>query len=311
MNKLQATVSLDLDNTWTYLMIHGSEGWEAYPSHFKTFMPLILDFLDQVEQKITFFIVGKDAEIDWHQSYFEEMTRRGHEVGNHSYHHEPWMEQWSEDQVFQELHQADRAIIRATGKKPVGFRGPGFCRSQEMHNAVQRMNYLFDASVLATSIAPIARMYYFWKMDKGSVEKRENLFGRFSAVFQPNRPHFLENGLLEIPVTTIPMVRTPFHLSYLLWLAQFSERGAFAYLKSAIALCKFFHVPPSFLLHPPDFMGLEELPELGFFPAIRLSMKYKLDFAQRVFHELNQHFELVPMSAGCLQIEEQLNLRHR
>jgi hypothetical protein len=32
MNKKMASVSLDLDNQWTYMKIHGDEGWDEYPS---------------------------------------------------------------------------------------------------------------------------------------------------------------------------------------------------------------------------------------------------------------------------------------
>ncbi len=44
------------------MKIHGDEGWDKYPSYLNVFIPLVLDVLDELELKITFFIVGKDTE---------------------------------------------------------------------------------------------------------------------------------------------------------------------------------------------------------------------------------------------------------
>jgi Polysaccharide deacetylase len=57
-----ASISLDLDNQWSYMKIHGDEGWDQYPSYLSIFVPHVLDVLDELNLKITFFIVGKDTE---------------------------------------------------------------------------------------------------------------------------------------------------------------------------------------------------------------------------------------------------------
>src|SRR3712207_8039087 len=49
--------------------------------------------------------------------------------------------------------------------------------------------------------------------------KREALFGRFSDGLRPNAPYSWrldEHSLVELPVTTMPFVRVPIHLSYVL-----------------------------------------------------------------------------------------------
>lgn len=47
--------------------------------------PLVLDILDAFEAHATFFMVGQNAERYPH--LVEEVIRRGHAVGNHTYHH--------------------------------------------------------------------------------------------------------------------------------------------------------------------------------------------------------------------------------
>ena len=47
--------------------------------------PWVLDQLDKYNFKATFFCIGKNVEM--HPELFEEIKRRGHAVGNHSYSH--------------------------------------------------------------------------------------------------------------------------------------------------------------------------------------------------------------------------------
>ena len=58
-----ASVSMDLDNVWSYLKTHGDDGWELRPSYLATFVPYVLDVLEQEQLQITFFVVGADAAI--------------------------------------------------------------------------------------------------------------------------------------------------------------------------------------------------------------------------------------------------------
>src|SRR4030065_407673 len=40
-----ASLSLDLDNYWSYLKTHGNPAWETYPSYLATVVPRALAFL--------------------------------------------------------------------------------------------------------------------------------------------------------------------------------------------------------------------------------------------------------------------------
>ena len=81
--------------------------------------------------------------------------------------------------------------------------------------------------------------------------------------------------LLEIPITTIPVIKIPFHLSYLLYLSRFSEKFMSLYLKTAITLCKMTKTELSFLLHPLDLLDGTQVPELAFFPGMNLGAAHK------------------------------------
>jgi peptidoglycan-N-acetylglucosamine deacetylase len=297
-----ASVSLDVDDLWSYMKTHGDPGWEARPSYYDAFFPVALEALDTLGLHITFFIVGRDAEREEHHPILRSVIAAGHEVGNHSYEHEPWLHLYAPERVADEIARAEAAIERATGQRPMGFRGPGFSWSPTLLEVLAERGYLFDASTLPTYLGPLARRYYFWtaKLTPEQRAERGALFGMFRDGLRPVRPYRWElpsgRRLLEIPVTTTPVVKTPFHLSYLLYLSRVSEAAALAYLRSALALCRVTGTEPSFLLHPLDLLGCDQVPALRFFPGMDITGSRKQAFFQRALHVLGEHFRLVPMS---------------
>lgn len=83
--------------------------------------------------------------------------------------------------------------------------------------------------------------------------------------------------MVEIPVTTIPIIRMPFHPSYVLSFAILSESLEMLYFRFELRMCRLCGVSPSFLFHPLDFLGADDdLPELAFFPTMALSSSKKL-----------------------------------
>ena len=62
MPKPFASLSLDLDNQWSYLKTHGDAGWESFPSYLDTVVPRILSCCERLASTITFFVVGLDAD---------------------------------------------------------------------------------------------------------------------------------------------------------------------------------------------------------------------------------------------------------
>ena len=306
--KAIASISLDLDNQWSYMKIHGDEGWDQYPSYLGVFLPYVLDVLDKHDLKITFFVVGKDTESADNVKYLKMITERGHEVGNHSYHHESWLQTYSYEKIENEIRQAEEAIERATGQRTTAFRGPGFSWSNDLLKVLQGRGYTFDSSTLPTYLGPLARMYYFKKSTLTKEEKkaRKELFGKFSEGFRKVKPYKWDLGegksLLEIPVTTMPVFKLPFHLSYLLYISGISKGLMKFYFWFALLMCKLTRTPPSFLLHPLDLIGGDDVPELAFFPGMNIQSQKKLEVFDTAITMLKQRYELLPMSAFAARL---------
>lgn len=299
--KPTACISMDLDNQWSYMKTHGDKGWQALPTYLDLLIPHVVEILERLGLKITFFIVGKDAAQNTNQDAIRLITETGHDVGNHSYSHEPWLHHYSKSQIRKEILDTEDQIIRITGQKPSGFRGPGFSWSADVLEVLSENQYLYDASSFPTYLGPLARLYYFWtsELDDEEKKKREGLFGSFRDGLRPLKPHLWElpsgRTLLEIPVTTIPVVKTPFHLSYLLYLSRFSLLLMEYYLSLSLLMCKITKTPPSFLLHPLDLLGRDKAPGLDFFPGMDIDSSRKADLFTTVIRRLSKSFRLTDM----------------
>lgn len=303
------SLSLDLDDLWTYLKTHGDAGWEAYPSYLGVAVPRVLRLLAERNLRITWFVVGRDAADPRHRDVLRSVTAAGHEVGNHSFHHEPWLHLYTEAEIEAELAAAETAIEGATGVRPDGFRGPGYSFSPALLEVLARRGYRYDGSTFPSFLGPLARLYYFATargLTAEQKQQRKQLFGKFSEGFRPLKPYHWRTPagpLLELPVTTMPVVKVPIHLSYLLFLAGFSRPLARAYFRAALALCRATGTGPSILLHPLDFLGCDDTDRLSFFPAMQRPAAEKVAFACEVLDTLGRSFTVVPMGEHAAAVE--------
>lgn len=277
-----ASLSMDLDNKWAYLRAAGRTDWESRPGYLPMVVDRIVDMLGELGLPLTVFTVGRDLVEDGDCKAIQSFDRMDRwEPANHSLNHLPWMHTMAAAEIADEIEITDERIREITGRRPLGFRGPGFSCPDEVLSVLARKDYVYDASIFPTSIAPIARTVFLMKTDlKGAQkEKAKKLYGGFDSLRQPNRPFQRSAGgrqLWEMPVTVMPLTRTPIHFSYFTFLASFSTLAAKSYFRSALWLCKATGTAPSLLLHPPDFMGREDDSDLAYFPGMKMSRADKL-----------------------------------
>ena len=81
----------------------------------------ILELLDRHKMKAAFFVSGVNARK--HPGLILEIVRRGHEIGNHSMGHDPFLMLKSAKTIDREVHQA-RLVLRASGIEALAFRPP-------------------------------------------------------------------------------------------------------------------------------------------------------------------------------------------
>lgn len=304
-----ASLSLDLDNQWSYMKTRGDDAWAAYPSYLDLVVPRFLAFLGERDLTITVFIVGQDAARAENHPALRSITEAGHEVGNHSFRHEPWLHLYAADELAREIGDAEDAIAAATGQRPRGFRGPGFSLSRETLEVLAGRGYRYDASTFPTFVGPLARAYYFFtaRLSKDQQEQRKELFGGLADGLRPLKPYrwqLSRGSILELPVTTMPVVRMPIHVSYLTYLAGYSPWLARTYFRLALDLCRLTGTQPSLLLHPLDFLGADDnLEPLAFFPGMNVPAATKMAWLDGFLADFGKRFTILPMGRHVDAIE--------
>ena len=310
-----ASLSLDLDNKWSYMKTHGDAGWDKYPTYLDLVVPRFLKVLHERDLKMTVFIVGQDAAREENFEALASISATGHEI-DHSFNHEPWLHLYSEQDLVSELAKTEEHLERVTGQCPIGFRGPGFSFCDLLLKILIRRGYKYDCSTFPTYLGPLARMYYFMstKLTAEQRAERKQLFGKFNEGSRPLKPftwNFPEGQLTEIPVTTMPLFKVPIHASYILYLAQFSRFTAINYWRMALTMCRMMGVAPSLLLHPLDFMGCDDDKDLAFFPAMGRPAEPKVELVSQMLDMMSQYYDIRPMKDHAAAIAEMNTKNHK
>lgn len=291
-----ASVSFDLDNVWSFLKTHGDPDWEPRPSYLPTATARMIEFLGELHQAATVFVIGVDAQRDDGAQAVRAFADAGHEIGNHSYEHEPWLHRYSAERLAAEVDLTHQAIVATGAPAPTGFRAPGYSTTPALERILSDRGYLYDASTFPTWIGPLARLHHFrsTKLTPEQREERAGLFGSASQARLSLRPYRLgETGLAELPVTTMPLARIPIHGSYLMQLYTLSPRVARAYFRAAMRLCAVRGVSMSMLLHPTDLLDAQDAPALTFFPGMSVPAKEKFAFLGWVISTMQSRFDVV------------------
>ncbi len=152
--------------------------WENVPCRVERNIDRILEMLDAHEATGTFFTLG------WIAERYPQMIRRiaqaGHEVASHGYNHERASAQTPE--VFLSDIRLARAVLEdVSGQAVTGYRAPSFsigAGNLWAHDSILEAGYAYSSSIY-----PVKHDHY----------------GMPDA---PRFPYRLDNGLLEIPVTT-------------------------------------------------------------------------------------------------------------
>lgn len=97
----------------------------------------VLDHLDRVGAKATFFVIGAKAEK--YPEVVAEIARRGHELGLHSFAHDHLLFMRGEAAALNDTIRTQDAIERAAGVRPKLFRPPVGFTSPRTRKLVQQL----------------------------------------------------------------------------------------------------------------------------------------------------------------------------
>lgn len=214
-------VQVDLDGLWAIRECYGLPG-DDFLVHDPIYEQGVRNFLALFERfqiKATFFVAGRDADVAEKQEQLREIVRRGHEIANHSYGHRIGLSQLEPSEIRMDIERSQEAIQHVTGIAPVGFRAPGYDLSPALLRELIDLGFRYDSSLLPTFFGPVLRMIARYL--SGSLIAKRAQYGHFRYGRAPLHPYRINldrpwredprSPVVEIPITTSPFLRLPFH----------------------------------------------------------------------------------------------------
>lgn len=108
---------------------------------------MVLDLLDEYEQKATFFVLGEVAEK--FPETIQEIQQRGHEIAAHGYMHKNIFS-LSPSDFEEDLKKVTDVLSSITSEPPIGYRAPNFSLSQSttwLYKILPEHGYQYSSSV--------------------------------------------------------------------------------------------------------------------------------------------------------------------
>jgi peptidoglycan-N-acetylglucosamine deacetylase len=312
------TLQVDVDDLWVYyesigLPTPGDAPAQAYLEG----IPRLLDLFDRFGVRATFFVCGRDLPAQ--TQTVMEMTRRGHEVANHSTGHRNGFARLSPAEKRADIAATGVLIAQATGQRPVGFKSPGFSFSPDLLEVLADLGYLYDSSLLPTPYAPLLRSLYRglsartidpthfgqainglapltpYRPDSARPYRRAGSEGAVmrktqdtTAKTSTRDPEVVQTtAFWEAPVTAMPFTRLPMHSTFVLR----SGRWLF---DLGMVLVRARGVPINYLLHAADVLEAVADPALASYGFLMQPWAKKRPLYEHMLETLSMAYRLVP-----------------
>ena len=153
------------------------EEWDEKELRVEKSTAIILDILDRHEVKATFFILGWIAEQC--PDLVRQISSKGHEIASHGYAHK-LLHEMDSAEVREDLLKSLEILQPLSSNSIIGYRSPSFSITDKSADIMNELGFKYDAS------------YNKFQFNE-----------RYGEVIVESKKgqSYLENGLLEFPVT--------------------------------------------------------------------------------------------------------------
>ncbi|MBI2102596.1 polysaccharide deacetylase family protein [Candidatus Woesearchaeota archaeon] len=293
LKRTLATIQVDLDGLWTNLSYYGHDVSISPDILFETAVPRYLELFREFGIKATFFVIGRDTADPLKRELLKRIYDEEHELANHTYSHPFGLRKCSLEQKKKEILEGEKALLMITGRKPVGFKAPGYDIDTEVLQILHGSGYRYDSSYISTFVYPIIMRLNTWF--KGGVLRTHG--PRWHWFLKKNKPYVVASNrrgkLLEIPCTVMPLLRIPIH-------ATFIVKLGFFYFKIAHSLVRLLKIPLNYEFHAADLADEIHDPRLGH--LIGIPLEKRLQLFRRMLQELTKHHTFVTSAEFALRL---------
>ena len=121
---------------------------------FERQMSIVLELLDELRAKATFFVLGCTAER--HPALVQEVAAKGHEIGCHGYAHRRVLGQ-TRDEFRRDVELGSSVVEQLVGAPPRGYRAPWFSVNRETtwaYSTLLELGFQYDSSHYDSPLVP-------------------------------------------------------------------------------------------------------------------------------------------------------------
>lgn len=160
--------------------------------------------------KGTLFVVGQDLSLGRGHAQLRAAATAGHEIASHSFSHDYALSRGSVEAIEDDLVKAEREIEAVIGRRPTGFRAPGYTVSKTLTEAIRRRGYGYDSSLLPSPPYYGAKALVIGAL-RALGKRSRSILGHPGQLFRRRQPHRDASGVLELPIAVLPGLRIPFY----------------------------------------------------------------------------------------------------
>jgi peptidoglycan-N-acetylglucosamine deacetylase len=298
-------ISVDVDTLQSIYHGRGRKRAEYTFAEFRMGLENLSRFLEPYGVNATLFMVGSDLLVPANQPAVRAMAAAGHEIANHTHTHAQGFRLLSSEEQERELAGMEEACVAVTGRRPVGFRSPGWNMGDQALPILKRRGYVYDSSIHPMLATPAFKALH-WLSTSACEARERSTLGQWSYMFAPLRPYRTDasrlsrrgdGGVVEFPMSVVPGIRAPFWATFLLASGLHVFRACYRAIRSA-------GLPMHYMFHLSDFVDYSH-PDLAdqvpsgagvYVPqALRVPLEQKIALFRSAMDVIAADYQLVTL----------------
>lgn len=280
-----AGLSVDVDSIRSHLRGYGIGDCTDRQSQYQRAIPRALEMFAKYRVTATFFLIAEEAAQ--FPDVVKSIVTAGHEIGCHSMTHQVPFDVRDDEARRREVVDSKKLLEDLSAGPVIGFRAPSWDTSEILRKTLSEAGYVYDASSFPSWMMIVYRLQV---RRLGYAQSAQAVSFPWSQCLAISRPHQINVlPLIEIPVTTTPLLRLPYYhtLKYLVPQSIFAAVRSMARLRGTV----------TYTVHAADFLGLAEDnldSRFGRHPGLKLSLRERLTRIEEELEVLTKNYSVVP-----------------